>query len=117
VGIFPVSIHDSGVLSVRNCRVGFRRVGFFHGTNIDILNLYVDGASQVRDPVALTPRRVGRSQCPFGSAGEELPQKTHYKRNLLTIPEQPQGLAEHHFGITARSYTCSLFCTEAYAII
>jgi hypothetical protein len=29
VGIFPVSIHDSGVLSVRNCRVGFRRVRIY----------------------------------------------------------------------------------------
>jgi hypothetical protein len=34
VGIFRVSIYDSGYLSVRNFRVGFRRLGFCHGTGL-----------------------------------------------------------------------------------
>jgi hypothetical protein len=36
VGIFPVSIHDSGVLSVRNCRVGF-----CHGTDNIYIYIYI----------------------------------------------------------------------------
>jgi hypothetical protein len=39
VGIFPVSIHDCGVLSVRNCRVGFRRVRIYPVTHWNIVNI------------------------------------------------------------------------------
>jgi hypothetical protein len=49
VGIFPVSIHDCGVLSVRNCRVGFRRVRIYPVTDsYDTWNFPASQANTVR---------------------------------------------------------------------